>query len=716
MIITEHKPNLQKCITELKKLPHNRDVQIIIDYVSTLNYFMDLIKGELLRDPEHLKLTCKIMKYIHKEKDEIIIKEGEKGDEFFLILKGKVSILLIKSYEYLMSEEEYILHLFKLRKNDQHELLKQTIKLNLLKFPVEENFDLFIRNLVNHKTKGGVYLDNLKIMKGALEVFNHIKTENNLTKRFISPKEYIKMNKVDVEKLSEFEKFQQNNINKKKVLICNFELVNYLETGRTFGDKALDNYNNKRTATVFSSESTDFAVIKQREYNLLIKNAIEKTKKIFFSFIYSYNIFSDVSRYLFEKRYYNFFTYKKFPKLTKLIIENEPIDKLFFIINGEYEINTTKNIYEINETIIYLKNTLLKIKNSFKKIPEFNPEKEQKENEDLLLNKKFRTENENEKIFEKKFIKLGIFNIREIMGLKDCIKIDSNKNFGLFNCICSSFEGEVYEFPYSRFVEMLKWEKGVKDYTNELEIKKILLIIQRLIYHKNSVYNKIKIKDLEESSFYYNQYLNQKKISSQLKIESNMFLNKTCDLNGFFEKIKENSKEKKIIHKKKNLSLNFENEKNLNSRNTNVLSLPFVKSQNNFNSMSKFSNLITFSDDNYINNREIKRNALDKIFRSSLNLNTERKKENYNKIENLKTSKNFKSNRNNFKLNIKLFNKENESENKKDDDFLSPSLKIKPINFRKKIKPKLKVNTYDALIMDKIKIVYNNEIQKFKKL
>ena len=103
-----------------------------------------------------------------------------------------------------MSEEEYILHLFKLRKNDQHELLKQTIKLNLLKFPVEENFDLFIRNLVNHKTKGGVYLDNLKIMKGALEVFNHIKTENNLTKRFISPKEYIKMNNVDVEKLSEF--------------------------------------------------------------------------------------------------------------------------------------------------------------------------------------------------------------------------------------------------------------------------------------------------------------------------------------------------------------------------------------------------------------------------------------------------------------------------------------------------------------------------------
>ena len=92
------------------------------------------------------------------------------------------------------------------------------------------------------------------------------------------------MNKVDVEKLSEFEKFQQNNINKKKVLICNFELVNYLETGRTFGDKALDNYNNKRTATVFSSESTDFAVIKQREYNLLIKNAIEKTKKIFFFF------------------------------------------------------------------------------------------------------------------------------------------------------------------------------------------------------------------------------------------------------------------------------------------------------------------------------------------------------------------------------------------------------------------------------------------------
>ena len=87
MIIAENKPNLQKCITELKKLPHNRDIQIIIDYVKTLNYFMDLKKGELLRNPVHLNLTCKIMKYLHKEKDEIIIKEGEKDDEFFLILK-----------------------------------------------------------------------------------------------------------------------------------------------------------------------------------------------------------------------------------------------------------------------------------------------------------------------------------------------------------------------------------------------------------------------------------------------------------------------------------------------------------------------------------------------------------------------------------------------------------------------------------------------------
>ena len=711
MIIAENKPNLQKCINELKKLPHNRDIQIIIDYVLTLNYFMDLIKGEIQRNPDHLKSTCKIMKYLHKEKDEIIIKEGERGDEFYVILKGKVSILLIKNHEYKMTEEEYILHLFKLRKNNQHELIKQTIKLNSLTFPVEENFDLFIKNLVNHKTKGGVYLDNLKIMKGALEVFKHMKNENSTNKRFISPKEYIKMNNVDVENVSEFEKYQQDNKSKKKVLICNFELVNYLETGRTFGDKALDSYNNKRTATVFSSESTDFAVIKQKEYNLLIKGAIEKHKKIFYSFIYSYYIFNDVSRYLFDKRYFNFFTYKKFPKLTKLIIENEPIDKIFFIINGEYEINTTKNIYEINETIIYLKKLLLKLKNSFKNIPQFNPEKEQKENEDLRLNKKFRTEKENEEIFEKKFIKMGIFNIREIMGLNDCIKKVSNQHLGMFNCICSSFEGEVYEFPYFRFVEMLKWENGVKDYTNELEIKKVLLIIERLIYHKNSVYKKIKKNDLEETSFYHNLYLNQKKASSQLKIESKMFLNKTCDLNGFFEKIKENSKEKKP--KKKNINLNFESQKSINSRNSNVLPLPFVNSQNNIN--SKITNLITFSEDNSINNRAIKRNALDKIFRSTLNINSERKNETNNKIYNLKT-KNFKTFRNNFNFNIKLFNRENE--NKKDEEFLSPTIKIKPINFRKKLnfKPKLKVNNYDALIMDKIKIVYNNEIQKYKKL
>ena len=109
---------------------------------------------------------------------------------------------------------------------------------------------------------------------------------------------------------------------------------------------------------------------------------------------------------------------KKFEKGNNLIEQNENGDKSYFIINGDFEIYTNRNIVEINDLIIYYKNYIRKYgkKNDYKL---YNPYIEIRENEDLTLNKKFKSDEENKILFEKRLLKLSIFQNRDIIGLND---------------------------------------------------------------------------------------------------------------------------------------------------------------------------------------------------------------------------------------------------------------------------------------------------------
>jgi CRP-like cAMP-binding protein len=283
---------LYDCITELNKPISERKTEKIIKYIESLSPFMTLIQDELIKNSEHLQNTVKIFHYIKKLKNEIIVKEGDKGNEFFIILRGKVAILVFQPEYYNMTEEEYILHLLKLKKNNENECIRQTIIHNQLIYPIEENFDSLFKGLIQRKTTGGVYLENENILKKADEVYCYLKMKNNKDIKKISPNDYIRINRIDnsiIEKsgLNYDEKGNKRN----RVVIMSYHLVNYFETGQTFGEVALKNSSNKRIATVIAIEDCDIVYIVRKEYNLLIKNSIERNVKNFYSVIYSFNCF-----------------------------------------------------------------------------------------------------------------------------------------------------------------------------------------------------------------------------------------------------------------------------------------------------------------------------------------------------------------------------------------------------------------------------------------
>ena len=498
------KNDLDNCIKELQKPTNEKNLSLILKYLETLHVFITILQEDCINNPEHLSNTAKIMRYKKKDKNEIIVEEGEKGDEFYLILKGEISVLVSKPHSFVLTEEEYILHLMKLKKNHMNELINQCLKLNHLIYPIDENFDTLLKGLANKKTKGGIYLDNPKILNKAKEVYFYIKnSEIKNRKKYISPNQYIENSKVIKEKL----KINEEKKTESQVLIPIYEIVNKCKTGQCFGEIALNNISSKRTATVISTQECHFGIIQRREYNDLIKNAIERAKKNFLNIIDDYKIFNQVSNYILERNYYKLFVITKIEKGINIITEGEICKNLFFICNGEFEIYTCKNIYEVNELIIYYKNYIRKVTKNKQDYKEYNPIKEIRENEDLMFNNKFNTKEQNKILFKQRNIRLNIFKNRDIIGLNDCL--DDNC-IAFINCKCLALNGEVYYINKKQYNYIQTQEDYLNECTINFEIQKMKMLINRLNAHKELVYNMIKKIDNEIAFDLKKKYLKEK--------------------------------------------------------------------------------------------------------------------------------------------------------------------------------------------------------------
>jgi hypothetical protein len=151
LIFTESSFDIIKYI--LNKINRSElELTLIVNYLKTLDNFIKILKNSEL----HLEtLLLKISVDIKCEKvsnNSIVVRYGEKGTKFFILLKGKVGILLIKENKLKLTYYEYILHLFRLYLFNEIELFYKTIAKNHLIYNIEENeIENFISSYKNHK-------------------------------------------------------------------------------------------------------------------------------------------------------------------------------------------------------------------------------------------------------------------------------------------------------------------------------------------------------------------------------------------------------------------------------------------------------------------------------------------------------------------------------------------------------------------------------------
>ena len=130
-----------------KNKKDEEEKKIINQYILQLQPFSQVLSEsgpeETQRILRHLNHS---LKYKFFPENKIICKYGELIEQFYLILRGEVDVIVPNEEEVILSEEEYFLYLLRLRIFDENILINKIIAKNSSVYTIEEkNFDDWIR-------------------------------------------------------------------------------------------------------------------------------------------------------------------------------------------------------------------------------------------------------------------------------------------------------------------------------------------------------------------------------------------------------------------------------------------------------------------------------------------------------------------------------------------------------------------------------------------
>ena len=372
----------------------NTFLKQLSNFMSIINQKNDEKKIEAILTKISTELTMEIY-----PKNSFLMKVGEIGKNFYVTLSGKVSIIVPKTLNKRMSKEQYMNHLKFLYNNNEKHLLERTYMLNqsIYKFDIKEI--------------------EIKDEKLIIETPLKISIENYISK----------INADDI----------NNKIDNQIKIIGYFNVVDLIQ-GSSFGEIALINKNNQRTATIIVKEDSIFGVLSAQEYKFTMKKIQQKIKRENIEFIYSMKIFTSIGMKLFTNNYWNYFINGKIKKGQFLFKFDDLRDKIFFIQDGEIKL-ITPNLTLKKTNLIIEKLTNITFKN----------ENDDEKGEDIILS----------------YSKKG-----DILGLEDIL---FNGKF-ICNAICVSDNLSYFSIDINILNDIKENYSNVDDEIKKFEKKKLI--------------------------------------------------------------------------------------------------------------------------------------------------------------------------------------------------------------------------------------------------
>jgi CRP-like cAMP-binding protein len=325
------------------------DINIIYIYLKQLTEFMNKLQASDSNQDELIYKISLALKHQHVDENRLIFKYGDRGDCFYILLKGKIDILKPTEHKIMMSEEEYIRYILKLKKNDEIELVNAVMNLNRNIFSIDDVLENWL-NENNNANKSTIYhkksfLHSMlsKDIEETMKIMNSRKFKSEINDTEVTVEEYIRKSTADVN-------LKNNEVERKQVTVITYIPIHTLRKGDQFGEQALESALQKRKASLIASEDTDLGVINKKSYLECLKDITDQVRKKNVAFLVSTKLFENVNKVFFQK-FLNNFSIQKISRNSKIIEEGEKPESIYIIKEGEFEVYTKKSTLMLTDII-----------------------------------------------------------------------------------------------------------------------------------------------------------------------------------------------------------------------------------------------------------------------------------------------------------------------------------------------------------------------------
>ena len=418
-----------------------------------------------------------------------------------------------------------------------------------------------------------------------------------------------------------------------------FEITRKKE-GDIFGELALQHNDNKRTATMIATKDSVFGYLSKNDYNNCLRGVEMKKRKTEVNFIMSFSLFDETNWVNFEKTYFNFLKKEYLTSGQVIINQNDKIENIYFIMEGQIEITTNLNFKEINKIFKQktkrIKNT--KKKNIIKENKKEDDEEEEKENNKEINNIKdqnldnntiannsnnntiyekeknnmhvdnkkfaFLTSKQIKELNESKSFRLCVIDNKDILGLND---ICSKDGISFVKATCVSSNVVIFSLKKNILDELKRKNSEIEKNVKNLSDKREKIMIERLKITTNFMFsivkeNKIKMSEVQKIEESKDNKTKEPRTHSALytKFDPGIYIEYSNTINNHKYSNNNVSKNlfKKSFDKKRRDKFNDNSNKKINNYN-----LKFFPSQNNLNYFGTNSRK-DFSSSNLINKTE----------------------------------------------------------------------------------------------------------------
>ncbi len=141
----------------------------------------------------------------------------------------------------------------------------------------------------------------------------------------------------------------KSSIYYKEVKIMGYFKVTDLIQGNSFGEIALIDQKHKRTASIYVTNNSFFGILSSNAYKKSMRRIQEKIKRENIEFVFSSQLFNQLSLKFFSQSYWNYFINRKISKGDYLFKEGHERDEIYFIHEGEIRIKSILNSEKIEK-------------------------------------------------------------------------------------------------------------------------------------------------------------------------------------------------------------------------------------------------------------------------------------------------------------------------------------------------------------------------------